>query len=63
MPLHPSGWDEIFRRACDYEDDGHLSKLIRGIRTTSIVSRPYVDCREFPLKREEDFLTLAHMGK
>ncbi|KAG2413445.1 hypothetical protein HFD88_002634 [Aspergillus terreus] len=61
IPLHTSGWDEIFRRACDYEDDGHLSKLIRGIRTTSIVSSPYVDGREFPLKREEEFLTLAHM--
>ncbi|KAL4893208.1 hypothetical protein BDV59DRAFT_33405 [Aspergillus ambiguus] len=60
-PLRPSGWNEIFHRACDYEDDGHLAKLIRGIRTSSLISRPYVGSREFPLKREEDFLTLAHM--
>lgn len=63
IPLQPSGWNEIFHRACDYEDDGHLAKLIRGLRTACILSRPYVDSSDFPLKREADFLTLAHMGE
>lgn len=62
-PLRPSGWSELFHRACEYEDDGHLVKLIRGIRTAAALAGPYADDRrEFPLKGEGEFLVIAHMG-
>ena len=62
-PLHPSGWRELFDRACEYEDDGHLVKLIRGIRTAAALAGPYAERREFPLKGERELLVIAHMGE
>ncbi|PLN81049.1 hypothetical protein BDW42DRAFT_201013 [Aspergillus taichungensis] len=61
-PLHSSGWSELFHRACEYEDDGHLVKLIRGIRTGAVLAGPYADRGEFPLKGEREFLVIAHMA-
>lgn len=62
-PHISSGWDEVFRRACDYEDDGHLAKLIRGIATTARLSKDHSQKANFMLKSDEEFLKIAHMGK
>lgn len=62
-PLRPSGWQQIFQRACDYKDDGHLSKLIRGIATAAQISKSYVKNPGFKLTTDQEFFTLAHMGR
>jgi hypothetical protein len=62
-PQIPSGRDEVFQRACEYEDDGHLAKLIRGIATTAQVSKEYPRKASFMLKSDEDFLKIAHMSE
>ncbi|KAJ5455992.1 uncharacterized protein N7458_004256 [Penicillium daleae] len=61
QPHLPSGWDEVFRRACEYEDDGHLAKLIRGVATTAQLSKEYSHKVSFMLKSDEEFLKIAHM--
>lgn len=62
-PQIPSGWDEVFKRACEYEDDGHLAKLIRGVTTTAQVSKHYSHKASFMLKSDEEFLKIAHMSE
>ncbi|KAJ5278585.1 hypothetical protein N7478_003957 [Penicillium angulare] len=61
QPRFPSGWPELFRRACDYQDDGHLAKFIRAIATTAQISKPFASRSHFVLKREDQFLKIAHM--
>lgn len=61
-PLVPSGWEQIFQRACEYEDDGHLAKLIRAVATAAQITKPLVQHATLPLTTEQ-FLTLAHMGE
>ncbi|KAF3401580.1 Oxidoreductase AflY [Penicillium rolfsii] len=61
QPQIPSGWDEVFHRACEYEDDGHLAKLIRGVATTAQVSKEYSHKASFMLKSDREFLKIAHM--
>ncbi|KAJ5934084.1 hypothetical protein N7466_003631 [Penicillium verhagenii] len=61
QPRLPSGWSEIFRRACDYKDDGHLVKFIRGIATAELISRKFAAKPHFMLKSEAEFLQIAHM--
>lgn len=63
QPRSPSGWPEIFRRACDYKDDGHLVKFIRGIATAEQVTRPFAAKSHYMLKTTDQFLRIAHMGK
>ncbi|CEJ61955.1 hypothetical protein PMG11_10471 [Penicillium brasilianum] len=60
-PQVSSGWDEIFRRACEYEDDGHLAKLIRGVATAAQLSNEYAHKADFVIKSDEEFLKIAHM--
>lgn len=63
QPRYPtSGWDEIFQRACEYKDDGHLAKLIRAIATASRISAPFSNNPNFMLTTDKQFLTIAHMG-
>lgn len=62
-PRSPSGWADVYRRACDYQDDGHLVKFIRGIATAYQISRPFVTRAHFPLQTGEQFLQVAHMGE
>ncbi|KAJ5807952.1 hypothetical protein N7474_009221 [Penicillium riverlandense] len=62
QPQQPSGWQQIFQRACDYKDDGHLSKLIRGIATAAEISKAHVKNPKFKLTTDREFLTLAHMA-
>ncbi|KAJ6005221.1 hypothetical protein N7451_003165 [Penicillium sp. IBT 35674x] len=61
QPQSPSGWSEIFRRACDYKDDGHLVKFIRGIATAEQVTKPFAAKSHFMLKTIDQFLRIAHM--
>lgn len=62
-PLHPSGWDGVFQRACEYEDDGHTSKFVRGIATVAQMTEQCDDNSNFKLTHKEDFLTIGHMSK
>jgi len=55
----PSGWDEIFARACLHEDDGHMIKLIRALANGEKVSKPYDHLPEFRMK-QDSFLIAAH---
>jgi hypothetical protein len=45
------GWDEIFRRACLHEDDGHMIKLIRALAHGEKVCSPYDSLPEFRFKQ------------
>lgn len=60
-PLFPSEWNQIFQRACEYADDGHLAKLIRAVATATQITKPFVRHASYPLTSEQ-FLTVAHMG-
>ena len=61
-PHFPSGWPEIFRRACVYRDDGHLAKFIRAIATSNENVRHFPGNPRFKIRSEEELLTIAHMG-
>lgn len=61
-PVINSGWKDIYRRACDYEDDGHLAKLIRAVATAAQLTRPYCKSGQFKITTEHDFLTVAQMS-
>lgn len=63
QPRFPSEWSTIFRRACDYKDDGHLVKFIRGIATAEQITRPFVAKSQFMLRTIDQFLRIAHMGE
>ncbi|KAF2811537.1 uncharacterized protein BDZ99DRAFT_559618 [Mytilinidion resinicola] len=63
LASHPSklknqGWPEVFERAAYHEDDGHMSKLIRGIAHAQKTSKPYDHLPEFRIKQSL-FLTAA----
>ncbi|KAL6812672.1 hypothetical protein V8C40DRAFT_277780 [Trichoderma camerunense] len=60
-PLRPSGWVGVFQRACEYEDDGHTSKFVRGIATVAQMTEQCGKNLSFKLTDQEDFLTIAHM--
>lgn len=62
QPRSPSGWEEVFQRACVYQDDGHLAKFIRAVATASRLCAPFCHNHEFKLTTEQQFLTIAHMG-
>ncbi|KAH8821288.1 hypothetical protein F5884DRAFT_82511 [Xylogone sp. PMI_703] len=56
LATHPSklknqSWDEVFDRAAYHEDDGHMSKLIRGIAHAEKTSKPYDHLPEFRIKQ------------
>ncbi|KAJ5636877.1 uncharacterized protein N7484_010190 [Penicillium longicatenatum] len=61
QPRFPSEWSEVFRRACDYKDDGHLVKFIRGIATAEQITRSFAAKPQFMLKTADQFLNLSHM--
>ena len=54
-------WQKILARANKYEDDGHLSKLIRAIANGKAVSAPYETKDSFRIKGDM-WLQLAHMA-
>ena len=64
QPAKPkaSSWNEIYKRICDKEDDGHGSKLIRAVSHGEQVSRPYQDDLRFRI-RGEMWQKLGNMGK
>jgi hypothetical protein len=56
LSSHPSKlqnqtWDTVFDRATYHEDDGHMSKLIRGIAHAEKTSKPYDHLPEFKIKQ------------
>ncbi|KAJ5787879.1 hypothetical protein N7457_002869 [Penicillium paradoxum] len=39
LMLYCSGWKDIFKRACDHEDDRHLAKIIRAVATAAELTK------------------------
>jgi hypothetical protein len=62
-PVRPSGWKDVFTRASDYADDGHLVKFVRAVATAAQLTKPYAKNPGFKLTTDQQFLTLAHMGR
>lgn len=60
-PKQPSGWDGIEDRVCQFEDDGHASKLVRALAHGQKICEPYEDREEFRIKHE-DWLQMGHMA-
>ncbi|RMJ28751.1 hypothetical protein PHISP_00396 [Aspergillus sp. HF37] len=59
VPKRPGhGWKELAHRACIYEDDGHISKVIRALAHAESLPDPRPG---FPL-RKADFLKMAHLA-
>ena len=53
---HPSRlpnqtWETVFDRAGYHEDDGHMCKMIRGMKHAENVSKPYDHLPEFKVKQ------------
>ena len=63
-PKRPSTkWDEIFRRACKHEDDGHCSKLVRALAHGERLCEAH-DLHDPSFRIKGDmWLQLGHMGK
>ena len=53
-------WQDIFKRVCNFEDDGHGSKLVRALAHGQRICEPYEERDDFPLKHA-DWLQLGHM--
>ncbi|KAL9130125.1 MAG: hypothetical protein Q9217_001599 [Psora testacea] len=51
VPSSADSWDEILKRACRHEDDGHMSKLVRCIAHTRVISEKYDHLPEFRMKQ------------
>ncbi len=60
-PKHPSGWDEIMDRVCNFHDDGHSAKLIRALAHGQKICQPYEDSDAFRIKHD-DWLQMGHMA-
>ncbi|KXS94935.1 hypothetical protein AC579_4484 [Pseudocercospora musae] len=59
-PKKASGWDEIFDRVVQFDDDGHASKLIRAIASGEKICEAYEGKEGFMLGGG-DWLQLGHM--
>lgn len=59
-PGGEEGWEEIYKRATAYKDDGHVAKLIRALKNGEEVTRPYDREVGFELPADA-FLLVAHM--
>ncbi|KAK3046290.1 hypothetical protein LTS18_013403 [Coniosporium uncinatum] len=60
-PKEPSGWDAIFERIKNLEDDGHGSKLVRALAHGQEVCKPYEQKENFRIKGDM-WLQLGHMA-
>jgi hypothetical protein len=59
VPKQPShGWKQLAHRACVYEDDGHISKVVRALLHAESLPDPRTG---FPLLKA-DFQKIAHLG-
>ncbi|KIW18045.1 hypothetical protein PV08_02332 [Exophiala spinifera] len=64
-PRRPrDGWAEISRRAVEFPDDGHASKLVRALANGAAVCKPYEGQSEdvFVIQGDEVWLKLGHMA-
>jgi len=60
-PVKSSGWDDIFERIKNYEDDGHGAKLVRALAHGQKTCKPYEDKESFRIK-DDMWLQLGHMA-
>ena len=60
VPKRKSGWDDVFERACKFDDDGHASKLVRAVANGEKVCKNFEGERGFELQGE-DWLKIGHM--
>lgn len=63
VPKVPGGWMDIFRRVNDFDDDSHLTKLVRALAAGERFCKPYEggDDARFPV-RGDMYLKIAHMA-
>jgi hypothetical protein len=40
-PKQPSGWQEVFERVKNHQDDGHASKMLRTVATAEEICRKW----------------------
>lgn len=62
-PKQPGSWEDVFRRVNDFDDDSHLSKLLRALANGQRVCKSYESNfpDRFPIKGSM-WLQLAHMA-
>jgi len=60
-PKEPSGWDAIFERIKNLDDDGHGSKLVRALAHGQVACKPYEQKENFRIKGDM-WLQLGHMA-
>lgn len=63
QPKAPGGWNAIYERVLNFDDDSHLTKFIRAVANGEGVCRPFEDTGgdQFPIKGEM-WLQIAHMA-
>jgi Questin oxidase-like len=62
QPKYPNtSWPEIFERATLYDDDGHVSKLVRAIANGQQICKPYEGMKGFLVKGDM-WEKMAHMA-
>ena len=60
-PKRPDdGWEQIFKRVDQHEDDGHASKFIRALAHGRQASGPFEEKESWPIQGDS-WLKLAHM--
>ena len=57
-----SGWDAIFERVNQIDDDGHAAKLVRALAHGQKISAPWEESEAFKIK-DKMWLQLGNMGK
>lgn len=62
-PKIPGGWTNVFKRTNDFDDDSHLTKLVRALASGEQFCKPYEGLGNawFPV-RGDMYLQIAHMA-
>ncbi|KAL8827789.1 MAG: hypothetical protein Q9191_002978 [Dirinaria sp. TL-2023a] len=58
-----SSWGQIYKRACEFSDDGHGSKLVRALSNGEIISKPFEGDPRFRIHGSRMWQQLGNMGK
>lgn len=57
------GWDSLFKRIIQHEDDGHASKVVRALAHAEELCGKYMDnSKDWKIKSRKQWLTSGHMA-